>query len=229
MALNAEGHAVIAVAEFSKAAAGPAITDGWQAYTFKKIPKHTSYELVKDGDTTVVKAVSEVSASGLIKKVAINPKEFPIVRWRWKITNLLERSDVTRKQGDDFPARIYITFAYDPGKVSFGRKLKYKLGQKLFGDIPIAALNYVWDTTAAAGSIHKNAYTDFARMVIVKSGPQHVGMWAEEQRNVYEDYKNAFGEEPPMISGVAVMTDTDDTRERATAYYGDITFSKPAP
>jgi hypothetical protein len=221
---SAESHPMLEVATFSSAAAGKALPDGWQPYTFKKIPKHTAYELVEDGGVRVVRAVSDASASGLIRRISINPKQYPILRWRWKVEHLLQRSDVTRKQGDDFPARLYITFAYEPDKVSFGRKLKYKLGQKLFGDVPIAALNYVWDTKAAQGSIHKNAYTDFARMVIIRSGPQQVGQWVEEQRNVYEDYRRAFGGEPPMISGVAVMTDTDDTRERATAFYGDIAF-----
>jgi hypothetical protein len=51
-------------------------------------------------------------------------------------------------------------------------------------------------------------------------------MWVEEQRNIYEDYKKAFGEEPPLINGVAIMSDTDNTKERAVAYYGDITFFK---
>jgi hypothetical protein len=45
-----------------------------------------------------------------------------------------------------------------------------------------------------------------------------------EERNLYQDYKHAFGEEPPMISGVAVVTDTDNTGESAVAYYGDILF-----
>jgi hypothetical protein len=61
-------------------------------------------------------------------------------------------------------------------------------------------------------------------MVVVRSGPQDVGVWVEEERNIYEDYVKAFGEEPPMINGVAIMTDTDNTKERATAYYGDIRF-----
>jgi hypothetical protein len=46
-----------------------------------------------------------------------------------------------------------------------------------------------------------------------------------EKRNIHEDYKQAFGEEPPMISGVAIMTDTDNTRESAIAWYGDIIFT----
>ena len=74
------------------------------------------------------------------------------------------------------------------------------------------------------GAIVENAYTDFAQMVVVESGAQKVGLWVSEERNIYEDYKRAFGEEPPLMNGVAIMTDTDNTKERATAYYGDIQF-----
>jgi hypothetical protein len=61
-------------------------------------------------------------------------------------------------------------------------------------------------------------------MIVVQSGAQRIGAWVEEERNVYQDYKVAFGEEPPLINGVAIMSDTDNTRERAVAYYGDIVF-----
>ena len=223
---RAESPSTIEVGKFSSWMVGQAMPDGWEPLTFKKIPKHTSYEVVKDGGVTIVKAVSEASASGLIKPVVIDPIEFSIVRWRWKIDNVLQRSDVALKEGDDYPARLYITFEYDPDRVSFGKKLKFKAGQALFGDIPIAALNYIWETKTPVGTIVENAYTDFAKMVIVESGTQKVGMWIDEERNVYEDYKKAFGEEPPMINGVAIMSDTDNTKEQATAYYGDIVFQK---
>jgi hypothetical protein len=224
--LWAQSGMVLEVGKFSASPVGTAMPDGWKPLTFKKIPKHTSYEVVKDGGVTIVRAVSEAAASGLIKAVVIDPKEFPIVRWRWKINNVLQRSDVALKEGDDFPARLYITFEYDPDKVSFGKKLKFKAGQALFGDIPIAALNYIWETKTPVGTIVENAYTDFAKMVVVESGTQNVGIWIDEERNIYEDYKKAFGEEPPMINGVAIMSDTDNTKEHATAYYGDIVFQK---
>jgi hypothetical protein len=214
------------VAKFSANAAGAGLPDGWKPLTFKKVPRLTTYELVKDGEAVVMKAVSEASASGLTKAVTIDPREYPIVRWRWKVENLLKGSDVSRKEGDDYPARLYITFNYDPDKVSFGRRLKYKAGQAIFGDIPIGALNYIWETKTPVGTIIENAYTDFARMIVIESGPQKVGIWVEEERNIYEDYKKAFGEEPPMINGVAIMSDTDNTKERATAYYGDIVFQQ---
>ena len=224
--LWAQSGAVLEVGKFSTSRVGQAMPDGWKPLTFKKIPKHTSYEVVKDGGVTIVKAISEASASGLTKPVVIDPKEYPIVRWRWKVDNVLKGSDVTLKEGDDFPARLYITFAYDPDKVSFGKKLKFKAGQVIFGDIPIGAINYVWETKAPVGTIIDNAYTDFVKMVVVESGPQKIGMWIDEERNIYDDYKKAFGEEPPMINGVAIMSDTDNTKEQVTAYYGDIVFVK---
>jgi hypothetical protein len=220
----ADSTSALEVGKFSATLPGQTLPDGWKPLTFKKIPRHTIYEVVKEGDISVVKASSEASASGLIREVSIDPKEYSIVHWRWKVDNLLKRSDVSRKDGDDYPARLYITFAYDPAKVSFGKKLKFKAGQAIFGDIPIAALNYIWEAKASFDLIVDNAYTDFAKMIVVESGSAKVGTWVEEQRNIYEDYKKAFSEEPPIINGVAIMTDTDNTKERATAYYGDIRF-----
>ena len=225
-AVWAQGSEMLEVAKFSRGTVGQALPDGWSPLTFKKVSKQTKYEVVKDGETIVVKASSEASASGLTKEVRIDPREYPIVRWRWKVENLLRNSDVSRKDGDDYPARLYLTFEYDPDKVGFSKKLKYKAGRALFGDIPIAALNYIWETKTPIGTIVENAYTDFAQMIVVESGPQKVGTWVEEERNIYEDYKKAFGEEPPLINGVAIMSDTDNTKERVTAYYGDITFGK---
>lgn len=222
----AQGVSVLEVAKFSTATVGQALPDGWKPLTFKKVPKPTRYEVVKDGEAVVVKAVSEAAASGLTKEVKIDPREYRIVRWRWKVENLLQRSDVSRKDGDDYPARLYITFEYDPEKVGLSKKLKYKAGRAIFGDIPIGALNYIWETKTPVGTVVENAYTDFAQMIVVESGSQKVGLWVEEERNIYEDYKKAFGEEPPLINGVAIMSDTDNTKERVTAYYGDIVFVK---
>ena len=61
-------------------------------------------------------------------------------------------------------------------------------------------------------------------MIVVESGEAKLNRWVNEERNLYQDYKQAFGEAPPLISGVAIMTDTDNTGESATAFYGDILF-----
>src|SRR5215467_11736591 len=121
-ALTDDSPTVLEVGTFSGSRPGSGLPDGWKTLAFKKIPKHTAYELVTDGAAVVVKATSDAAASGLTKEVRIDPSVFSVLHWRWKVENLLTRSDVTRKSGDDYPARLYITFEYDPEKVSLGRK-----------------------------------------------------------------------------------------------------------
>ncbi|MBI3995521.1 MAG: DUF3047 domain-containing protein [Nitrospirae bacterium] len=222
------GHAgseqVIEVGKFSSAQEGTALPSGWRPLTFPKIPRHTRYEAVKEGETTVVRATSEAAASGLVHEVKVDLREYPILRWRWKVLNVISKGDVRTKQGDDYAARIYITFEYDPEKVDFSTKVKYRMGRLLFGDIPIAAINYIWENRTSQGTIVDSIYTDRSKLIVVESGRDHAGLWIEEERNVYEDYKKAFGEEPPLVNGVAIMTDTDNTGEKVIAYYGDIVF-----
>ncbi len=128
-----------------------------------------------------------------------------------------------RKGGGDYAARLYVTFAHDPSDLSFGERLKYEAVKALgHGDVPLRALNYVWANHADETRIAANPFTDRVMMVPVESGPANANAWRSEQRNLAEDYRRAFGEEPPPISGLAVMTDTDNTGGSATAYYGDI-------
>ena len=225
--LHAQFQLMIEVGKFSTTAVEDALPPGWKPLTFKKIERHTTYKLVKDNDTVVMKAVAEASASGLTREIKINPKEYPIVQWRWKVTNTLKKGDVYKKGGDDYPARLYITFEFDASKFSFFEKVKYETIKLLYGQYPpLGAINYIWESKAPIGTVVPNPYTDRVKMIVVESGEAKLNQWVNEERNIFEDYKRAFGEEPSMISGVAIMTDTDNTGESATAYYGDIVFKK---
>ena len=227
LTIHAQSQAIIEVGKFSATAVGDTLPPGWKPLTFKKIERNTTYRLVKDNDTVVIKAVAEASASGLTREIKINPKEYPIVQWRWKVSNILKKGDVHRKEGDDYPARIYITFEYDASKLGFFQKAKYEMVRLLYGQYPpLAAINYIWESKAPVGTMVPNPFTDRVMMFVVESGPSKLNQWVNEERNIFEDYKKAFGQEPPMISGIAIMTDTDNTGESATAYYGDILFKK---
>jgi len=226
-AVLAESPAMIQVGRFSAEKAGDALPGGWEPFDFKNIERHTDYRLVEKDGQVVVKAVADASASGLIRKISIDPKKYPIVQWRWKVANVLKKGNVHRKDGDDYPARIYIVFKYDPERLGFSERIKYGAAKMLYGEYPPqATLNYIWASSAPKGLMVPNPYTDRAMMMVVESGEEHVNTWVSEKRNIYADYRKAFKDDPPMISGVAIMTDTDNTGESATAYYGDIRFSK---
>ncbi len=226
---TSQPQSFIEVGMFSTEKLENKIPSNWKPLTFKKIERHTTYSLVKDGESIILKAVSETSASGLIREIKIDPKQYPIVRWRWKVENILEKGDVRKKQGDDYPARVYITFEYDPSQLGLIEKAKFEAVRLVYGQYPpIFAINYIWESKSPIGTIVPNPYSDRVMMIVVQSGKTKLNQWIDEERNIYEDFKKAFGREPFMISGVAIMTDTDNTGERAIAYYGDILFKKNA-
>jgi len=225
--LHAKTADRLEVGKFSSADINKGLPDGWKPLTFKKIKTHTDYRLVMDKGIVVVKASSSASASGLVRKIQIDPALYPIITWRWKVANIYKKSDVTQKEGDDYPARLYITFEYDSTRHSLLERAVYKTTRVFFGEYPpTGAVNYIWASKAAIGAIVPNPFTDRARMIVLQSGAAQLNKWINEERNIYKDYKKAFGSEPPMISGVALMTDSDNTGESATAFYGDIIFRK---
>jgi len=227
--IRADMPEVLLVGAFSQAQAGGPYPDPWKPLTFEKIERHTRYSLVRDNGTVVVRAESHGSSSGLTREITIDPRMYPIVEWRWKIDKLLQNSDVTQKAGDDYPARLYITFAYDRDKVGFFERAKYETIRFFYGQYPPSgAINYIWESNSPVGTIVANPYTDRVQMIVLESGPARVGQWVTESRNIYQDHRLAFGEDPPLISGVAVMTDTDNTSDSAIAWFGDIVF-KSAP
>lgn len=230
-ALCAQNEDVLEVGKFSNARIDDGLPTGWEPLTFKQITSHSEYKLIRDQGQVVIKATTRSAASGLVRKISINPGQYPIVQWKWKITGIYPNGDATRREGDDYPARLYVTFAYDPQKVGFFEKAKYEAAKLLYGEYPpIGAINYIWANRAPIGTIIKNPYTSRAKMIPCQSGAGKKGRWITEQRNVYDDYMAAFGEPPPLISGVAIMADSDNTGGATISYFGDIIFKKrPTP
>jgi hypothetical protein len=176
---------------------------GWENKYFEGV---TDYQLVKENGRTVVKAHSMGSASGLIKEIKLDPNRFRYLRWSWKVAGTIRSGDETQKSGDDYAARVYVVF---PGRFFWQTR----------------AINYIWANRLPTGKSIPNAYTSNAQMVAVESGQERVGQWVNEERDILTDYRRLFGGEPREIGAIAIMTDTDNTGEEATAWYGDITVS----
>ena len=217
----------IAAAVFSAQRAGEAVPAAWTLRDSPNIKAHTRYTLVDDNGVTVLRADSSAAAAGLGRNLSVNPAELPWLRWRWKISNLIEQADLRTREGDDFPARLYVTFDFPLEKLPFVERNKIRLARALFDpNLPAATLCYVWDGKAAAETIVPSAYTDRVRVIVVESGSARVGQWVAVERNVAADFRAAFGEEAPPVSGIVVATDTDNTGAKATAFFGDIFFYK---
>jgi hypothetical protein len=203
---------------------------GWEALTFPRVPRHTRYLVVRDGPSWVLRAESDAAASGLYRPLDLDPKVHRVLSWRWKVENVLAKADPRRKDGDDYAARVYVAFRYEPGAATLWERSRYGAYRLLHGRYPPGlVLNYVWESRLPIGTALDNAYTDRAKIIVARSGAADVGRWVTERRDLYADYRSIVGGEPPRIAGIALMTDTDDTGERAVAYYDAVTLGPGAP
>lgn len=190
--------------------------------------KEAVYERdTKEDGTPVIRAFSEQAISSVTTPLKANPEDFRFIEWEWKIDSVLESGDLTQKSGDDFPARIYVTFDYPVSELPFGQKIKYRLYKAFTSfNIPLRSLNYVWASKAEVGTISPNPFSDWVQYIVVESGNEKAGEWVSLKRNIIEDYRNAFGEEPRDITGITIMTDSDNTEESTLAWFGKIILSK---
>jgi len=181
----------------------PDISD-WKTENFSG---ETSYELVSIDNKQAIKAISNKSASGLVRKMKVDLTQTPYLNWSWKIDSTLNEVDETQKSGDDYAARVYVVIS---GGIFFWRT---------------RAISYAWASKQPKNSNWPNAFTKSATMVAVESGPTLTGQWVTEKRNILEDIEKLLGIDKKQIDAIAIMTDTDNSKQSATAYYGDIYFT----
>ena len=199
---------------------------GWQVEGIRGRPK-TAYQAVADGDRVVIQADAEKSTAALVHDTRFSPTEWPELRWEWKIRGHLAGTDITRKRGDDFPARVYISFDYDKRKLPLAKRLQFGFAKLIYGaDVPGASICYVWDRNLRIDTILPSAYTDRVRMIVVRSGDAGIGSWVSETRNIAADYRAAFGEEPPDVVAISIATDTDDSGDSTRSWFGDIELAR---
>jgi len=176
------------------------LRSGWEVKRFKG---ETAYAVVPEGSGRVLRAESNGSASGLLFKIDYDPLQYPVLSWRWKVAGVIANGDETRREGDDYAARVYVVFPH-----WFPPKTR--------------SINYIWANQLPKGRHVPNPFFANAVMVAVESGPEGAGRWVSERRNVAEDFRALFGGAPPRAGAVALMTDTDNTGARAVAWYDDL-------
>ena len=105
-----------------------------------------------------------------------------MVRWRWKVENLLDGADVATKAGDDYPARFYVLFEPDPSRLGLGQRLLWNAMRLVYGEAPTHGLVYLFASHAEPGQIYDNPYAPTLKMIVAQSGPENVGRWITEHK-----------------------------------------------
>jgi Protein of unknown function (DUF3047) len=167
---------------------------------------------------------SNAGMSLMARPLSVDLEATPVLCWRWRVDAALSTADMTQRQGDDYAARVYVSFRLPDSAMGLGLRTKLALGRAIWGaNLPDAALNYVWDNRHPIGTEQPNVYTDRAIMVVQRSGNAQAGRWVQERRNVQEDVSRLFSTEAQAVQ-LAVTADTDNTGLSAHAGFADFHF-----
>jgi Protein of unknown function (DUF3047) len=208
-ATDAAAQATVVVEDWSKHQVGATgIPSGWKAQNWGS-PKN-DFQVVAEGADRALHMRCNDDGSTISKEIKVDIKQHPVLQWKWKATVLPKGADSRHKATDDQAAQIYVTFPRFPNAVR----------SRIIG--------YVWDTVAPVGLTIPSEKTGTVTYVIVRSGPGELGKWLSESRNVYEDYKRIYKEEPgEQVGAVSIASDCNDVHDRAESFMGPILFKKP--
>ncbi|WP_283770157.1 DUF3047 domain-containing protein [Variovorax sp. PCZ-1] len=170
-----------------------------------------------------IRAVADSSVSMFRQQLTVPAKDLGSLSFSWQAKQLIEKADMAERDAEDSVVRVVLSFDGDRGRFSAKDKMLSELSLVLTGEeLPYATLMYVWCNKRSAGDVITNPRTDRVRKLVVESGKANLGKWLDYERDIRADFIKTFGEEPGTLTGVALMTDTDNTQSRATSWYGPV-------
>ena len=154
-----------------------------------------------------LKAVADNSASGLGKEVKIDLNKSPFINITWKVEKDLPGINENSKKGHDFAARVFVI--------------------KKTGATPLSnrAINYVFSSNNLVGFNSRSPYTKKSIDNVLASTKNNLNEWITVKSNVKEDFKKFHDLDVNELDGIAIMSDTDNSKMKSVAYYQNIYFS----
>jgi len=167
----------------------------------------TLYSVGSNENGNFLKAVADNAASGLGKKIKIDLNKTPIINITWKVEKDLPGIKENTKKGHDFAARVFVI--------------------KKTGATPLSnrAINYVFSSNNEVGFNSTSPYTKKSIDNVLASTKDNLNKWITVKANVKDDFKKFHDLEVSQLDGLAIMSDTDNSKMKAVTYYQNIYFS----
>lgn len=147
----------------------------------------------------------------LAKREGLNIYENPILSWKWRVRDIPEGGNEDSKDRNDVAASIYVVF--DMGRVALIKKVP-------------KSIRYTWSSSLPENT-ELSKFFGNQKIVVVQSGEKNMGKWVTEERNIVEDYKRLFGDDPPKTPlAILILSDADDTKSMTIADYDDLMLLK---
>jgi Protein of unknown function (DUF3047) len=216
---------LLQVGRFSTLKPGDGLGDQWEPYTLQPADPPTLYRPVQMEGHVCIEADATNGHSAMQRLIRIDPERHPILEWSWRVPRL--ESDASAPSGRKASprARLMLAFHGDPEKLDFEQRVQMRMAKAITGQaMPYSSLIYVWLKGVPEGTVVLSPYSDRVRLMAMDSSDANLDRWVDFRRDVREDYRRAFGEEPGDIVGVGIYTDVDNNGAPGRAYYGDISF-----
>ena len=167
----------------------------------------TLYTVGLNDNGNYLKSVADNAASGLGKEIKINLNKTPFINITWKIEKDLSGIKENTKKGHDYAARVFVI--------------------KKTGATPLSnrAINYVFSSNNEVGSNWPSPYTKKSIDSVLASTKDNLDEWVTVKANVKEDFKRLHNLDVNTLDGLAIMSDTDNSKKRSVAYFQNIYFS----
>jgi hypothetical protein len=202
------------------------------AWSHYKLPGKapSQFKPVPEGGRDAMEATAQSSVSLLRQMLNIHPADLGQLKFSWKVPALIAQADMAVRDTDDSPVRIVLAFDGDKSQFSAKNAALSELAKLLTGEeMPYATLMYVWCNKREPGSVIENPRSDRIRKLVVESGSNGLNQWLDYERSIRLDFEKAFGEAPGRLMSIAIMTDTDNTKSFARAWYGPVQLLTKAP
>ncbi len=191
----------VVIADFSPVVGSGTMPAGWELVEKSGTADFT---VIRDENIAAARFRSVDTSFSLQREVNVDVKQYPVLTWKWKVTKLPAGGDFRKSKTDDQAAQLFVAFSNTK------------------------AIVYIWDTTAPQGIVETTSPVPFMKVVVivVRSGAMDTGKWVSESRNVFEDYKKAFGLNPSPVHGIRLQINSQHTGSSAESYFADIAFKK---
>ena len=167
----------------------------------------TEYSVGSNENGNYLKAIADNSASGLGKEIKIDLNKTPFINITWKIEKDIPGIDETAKKGHDFAARVFVI---------------KKTGATALSN---RAVNYVFSSNQDVGSNSPSPYTKRSVDNVLATTKTNLNEWVTVKANVKEDFKKFHNLDVNELDGIAIMSDTDNSKKKSITYYQNIYFS----